>query len=279
MVGITRDWIIRQLSLGEFQSHRDIWRKSTLMAAKIAGFAYGIDVLSHILLSALGLLPYSLAYSLLIATVLTPPLAFFVALAAYSVMGFAIHDLGVSRNEHERLSRTDMLSGLANRRAFQQAFDQCRRDKVLVIFDIDRFKIINDSHGHAAGDTVIAAVANMLPTVFGEQCLCARIGGEEFAVFSGDMPFAEFAAQCEMARIKISRMRIDSENGKLGVSISGGIARAQPDQTFGMVFSHADKALYSAKSAGRDRIVFAFQADEPESDVDTASVSTGPAAA
>ena len=279
MVGATRKWILKQLFLGEFHSYRDVCRKSVWVGIKVSVLAYGLNLAAHLLIYGLGLLPYGLGDALVLATLLTPPITFILAVTAYIAVGFAIHDLGVSRNELDRLSRTDMLSGLANRRAFQEAFDACRREKMLVVFDIDRFKIINDSHGHSAGDAVIIAVANMLATVFGKRCLCARIGGEEFAIFGSDMPFPEFAALCEMARIKISRMRIDAETGKLAVSVSGGIARAMPDQQFGTVFSRADKALYSAKSGGRDRIVFAFQADEPACEGEPARAATKTAAA
>ncbi len=260
MVGMTRNWVVRQLSLGEFDSHRQVWRRSLVMACKIGLLAYVLDIVSHIILDAFGLLPYSLVSSMIIATVLTPALGFFLALTSYLVIGFAIHDLGVSRNELERLSRTDTLSGLANRRAFLDRFDRCDREKAMLVFDIDRFKSVNDTYGHLAGDKVIIKVANMLSTVFSDRCFCARIGGEEFAVFCDDMAFAEFAALGEIARQSIAGMRIETEDGGFSVTVSGGLARAFPDEQFGEVFSRADKALYSAKSGGRNRIVLCYEA-------------------
>jgi diguanylate cyclase (GGDEF)-like protein len=260
MLGMTRNWIVSQLSLGEFDSHSHVWRRSIVMACKIAGLAYGLNLVSHFVLYGSGLLPYSLVSSLIIATVLTPPLSFVVALIAYSVIGFAIYDLGVSRSELERLSQTDTLSGLANRRAFLDQFDQCDREKAMLVFDIDRFKVVNDTYGHAVGDEVIIRVAQMLADVFSERCMCARIGGEEFAVFSSDMPFAEFAALGEIARMRIAGIRIETEGGSFSITISGGLARALPDEQFGEVFSRADKALYSAKSSGRNRIVQRYDA-------------------
>ena len=83
----------------------------------------------------------------------------------------------------------------------------------MVVFDIDSFKAINDGHGHSTGDTAIAEVAKELSAVFGERSLCARIGGEEFAVFSSDVPFAAFAALAETARIRIARLRISADAG------------------------------------------------------------------
>ena len=271
MVDMTRKWIVRQLLLGEFSSYRDVWHKSPWVGLKVSALAYAFNLAAHFLIYGLGLLPYDLGAALVLATLLTPPITFILATGAYLVVGFAIHDLGVSRAELERLSRTDMLSGLANRRAFQETFDQCRRDKILAVFDIDCFKKVNDTHGHSAGDAVIAEVASTLAAVFGKQGVCARIGGEEFAVFSSDMSFSEFAALCEMARIRIAAMRIDAETGKLVVSVSGGIARALPDETFGLTFTRADKALYAAKSGGRNRIVHSCDADEQALDVEQAN--------
>jgi diguanylate cyclase (GGDEF)-like protein len=266
MVGMTRNWIIRQLSLGEFDSHRDVWRKSTVMAVKIGLLAYVIDVVSHIMLDAFGLLPYSLVSSLIIATVLTPALGFSLALTSYMVIGFAIHDLGVSRNELERLSRTDTLTGLSNRRAFLEQFDRCDRDKAMLVLDIDHFKTVNDTYGHLAGDEAIVRVAAMLLKVFSDRCVCARIGGEEFAVFCQDMAFAEFAALGELSRRKIAAMRIATKDGEFSITVSGGMARALPHEEFGAVFSRADKALYAAKSGGRDRIRFHYETRDQAGD-------------
>ncbi|WP_052161199.1 GGDEF domain-containing protein [Hoeflea sp. BAL378] len=266
MVGMTRNWIVNQLMLGEFRSYRDVCRKSVLVALKVSVLAYGLNLAAHFLMYGAGLLPYSLREALIVATVLTPPITFIIAVGSYMIVGFAIHDLGVSRAELERLSRTDMLSGLANRRAFQDTVDQCARDKAMVVFDIDRFKTINDTHGHSTGDTAIVAVARILADAFPEPCLCARIGGEEFAVFSADMPFADFAALAEIARVRIAGLRIGAGAAAFGVTVSGGIARGRAEQTFGEIFSRADTALYEAKTGGRNRIVLAPQADRPARD-------------
>ena len=255
MTGMVRNWIVRQLMLGEFGSYQEVCRKSVWVALKVSVLAYGLNLGAHFLMYGFGLLPYSLGAALIVATLLTPPITFILSVTAYLAVGFAIHDLGVSRRELERLSRTDMLSGLANRRAFQDAFDACERDKAMVVFDIDRFKTINDSFGHSTGDTAIAEVANMLAAVFGDRSLVARIGGEEFAAFSSDMQFAEFAALAEIARVRIAGLRISAGMGDFGVTVSGGICQAWADQKFGDSFTCADKALYAAKTGGRNQIV------------------------
>ena len=259
MVSVIRRWIVDQLMLGEFASYRDVCRKSVWVALKVSLVAYGLNLCCHFLLYGFGLLPYDLGSALIIATALTPPITFVVSVAAYIAVGFAIHDLGVSRAEFDRLSRTDMLSGLANRRAFLEQFDRCDRDKAMLVIDLDRFKSVNDTYGHMTGDEVIVKVAQMLAKVFSERCMCARIGGEEFAVFCWDMPLAEFAALGEVARLRIAGMRIEAGEGGFSVTVSGGLARALPEEQFGEVFSRADKALYAAKSGGRNKIVLCHE--------------------
>ena len=263
MVGMTRNWIVNQLMLGEFRSYRDVCRKSVLVALKVSVLAYCLNLASHFLLYGTGLLPYSLGEALVVATILTPPITFVISVGSYMIVGFAIHDLGVSRAELDRLSSTDMLSGLANRRAFQDAVDRSGSDAAMAVFDIDSFKTINDTHGHAIGDAAIAAVAGLLAETFPEPCLCARIGGEEFAVFSADMPFGEFAALAEIARVRIADLRLDAGTEAFRVTVSGGIAPGRAGQSFGEIFSRADQALYAAKSGGRNRLVFASQAEQP----------------
>jgi diguanylate cyclase (GGDEF)-like protein len=259
MVSVIRGWIVDQLMFGEFASYRDVCRKSIWVAFKVSLLAYGLNLCAHFLLYGFDLLPYRLGSALIIATVLTPPITFAVSVTAYIAVGFAIHELGVSRAEFEKLSRTDMLSGLANRRAFLEQFDHCEQDKAMLVIDLDRFKSVNDTYGHTAGDEVIVKVGQMFAEVFSDRCLCARIGGEEFAVFCRGMSFAEFAALAEVARRRIAGMKIETKDGGFSVTVSGGLARALPEEQFGDVFSRADKALYTAKAGGRDRIVLCYE--------------------
>lgn len=255
MVVATRNWIVRQLTLGEFNSSSDVVRRSCRMALKIAAIAYAMNVLAHFALYGLGLMPYDLMPALVLATALTPPVSFIVAVIAYSVVGFAIHDLAVSRRELERLSRTDMLSGLLNRRAFQDAFDAASGDVTMILFDVDRFKSVNDTYGHKAGDDVIVAVANMLRSIYGDGHVCARIGGEEFAILSPLSADGDSLALAEAARLKIAGTPIAVASGSIQVTISGGIARSTVSRGFAEIFAAADSALYLAKAGGRNRII------------------------
>ncbi|MBC7283601.1 GGDEF domain-containing protein [Hoeflea sp.] len=263
ILGAARNWIIGQLTLGEFDSRRHVWHKAIVMACKIALFAYGINLVANLGMYQFDLLPFSLSAGLIAATILTPTIAFSVALAVYVVLGFAIYDLGVSRAELEHLSRTDMLSGLANRRDFLEKFDRCDLEKTLMVIDIDRFKLVNDNYGHSAGDEVIANVADMLASVFGDRGVCARIGGEEFAVFSAKLSFAEFAALGEVVRNRIAGTPTRVQGGSVSVTISAGITRALPEHKFRETFSRADKALYDAKTGGRNRIVLFYDTAPP----------------
>lgn len=254
MGSATRNWIVGQLSLGEFASRRAVVSRSIWMAAKIAMLAYAMNICAHFALVALDLLPYALFPALVIATVLTPPVSFIVAVIAYSVVGFAIYDLGVSRAEFERISRTDMLSGLINRRAFQSAFEASGGEASLVLFDIDRFKAVNDTFGHSAGDDVIVAVADVMRRSFSRGEICARIGGEEFAVLS-DEPPCDLVQRVEHVRESIMALKVPAGERQVRVTISGGIADVVAGRAFGEIFSEADRALYVAKASGRNRIV------------------------
>ncbi|GEO83790.1 MULTISPECIES: GGDEF domain-containing protein [Alphaproteobacteria] len=251
----TKNWIVRQLTLGEFSSRRAVVSRAVWMAAKIAMLAYGMNICAHLGLVSLGLLPYDLWPALVIATVLTPPVSFMVAVVAYSVVGFAVYDLAVSRAEFERISRIDMLSGLLNRRAFQRAFNDAGGDASLVLFDIDRFKAINDTFGHSVGDDVIAAVADVIRAGFTQDEVCARIGGEEFAVLWSSARVESIAERVEQVRERVAALEIPCGAKRVSVTISGGIADLPHGRSFNEIFSEADRALYVAKASGRDRIV------------------------
>jgi diguanylate cyclase (GGDEF)-like protein len=162
--------------------------------------------------------------------------------------------------ELRRLAETDPLTALLNRRSFVEkanltiaACDEQGEDTSLIIVDLDRFKSINDSHGHAAGDAVIRAFADLLlGMVRSDDDLVGRFGGEEFAVF---LPHAGAAAARLMAeRIQVSlsirRMPV-SETLALEVSASFGCATRLPGESFTAFIERADRALYRAKNDGR----------------------------
>ena len=262
MFDLVHVWVIRQLTLGEFSSRRAVVSKAAFMAAKIAVFAYLLNIVGHLILVALGLPPYPLGAALVVATMLTPPVSFVVAMIAYSVVGLAVYDLGMSRQRFEMLSRTDMLSGLMNRRAFLDTFERTRGDVALILLDIDRFKSINDTLGHKAGDDVIVRVAQCLTDLLGEGATVARIGGEEFAVLLVGPRNDEALKVAQSICHSVEAMGFEVAGLPVSVTISGGVSAGVSELGFSELFSAADRALYLAKASGRNRIVHARELAE-----------------
>ncbi|MET0617109.1 MAG: diguanylate cyclase [Luteibacter sp.] len=163
------------------------------------------------------------------------------------------------RREHT-LALTDQLTGLPNRMAYERHMAAVERDVresgravCVAAFDIDHFKTINDSFGHAAGDAVLRIVGQTLARELPAPAFVARYGGEEFVVvFSGSAPEqALLAAQglCAM----VASLAFHASSKPVTVTMSGGITAFGADDTPARVFDRADSALYAAKRAGRNR--------------------------
>jgi diguanylate cyclase (GGDEF)-like protein len=154
----------------------------------------------------------------------------------------------------ERLSHEDPLTGLANRRRWDAelagvcAEARKREDLVgLVLLDIDRFKVINDRHGHAGGDAVLRQVAGLLSARVRSGDLVARLGGDELAVL---MPGADLDRTVELAeRLRTEAARLAPDGFEPGeISLSLGVAAAVGDQAHPLeLMSRADEQLYRAK--------------------------------
>ncbi|MEM8913234.1 MAG: GGDEF domain-containing protein [Planctomycetota bacterium] len=158
-------------------------------------------------------------------------------------------------------ARTDGLTGLFNRRAFDQKLDELfaiYRDGgsafSLVLVDIDKFKMINDNYGHPVGDVVLQQVASKLETVK-DVLIVARFGGEEFAILT-DTPIRMAAQHMNEFRKRLSAEPIVAGGDRLNVTISVGLARCGDDLIIGPIVRRADEALYAAKNRGRDRVYF-----------------------
>jgi diguanylate cyclase (GGDEF)-like protein len=117
-------------------------------------------------------------------------------------------------------------------------------------FDIDHFKVVNDTHGHDAGDQVLQALGRILRARMDRECISARLGGEEFVVlFAGRTP-----VQVEEL-VREVREEFEREVAAFKVTVSAGVAHRQPAEPMDQHLRRTDIALYEAKRAGRDRLV------------------------
>jgi len=161
--------------------------------------------------------------------------------------------------ELKRLSETDPLTGIMNRRRFfEQAENRYARQPdhalAVLILDLDEFKMINDRHGHSAGDVVLQEFAQRCSAAIGEDGLFARLGGEEFVALLADTPARSAAETAEAVRVAIDGRNFEIARGPLHVTVSGGLALRSGDEELSQTISRADEALYAAKHAGRNRI-------------------------
>jgi two-component system cell cycle response regulator len=173
--------------------------------------------------------------------------------------------------ESQRLAATDSLTRLTNRRAFSAAvsleISRAHRHAYplsLILLDIDLFKKINDTRGHSAGDRVLAALGNLLgSSLLRRTDLAARWGGEEFVVAYLSTPADGALIAAERLRAAIEALIIeDDEQLLIPVTASIGLAELRPDETLEQLVARADRAMYLAKSAGRNRV----QVSEPRPD-------------
>ena len=156
----------------------------------------------------------------------------------------------------DELSRTDPLTGLLNRRALLGS-DQEPTPQVmaLVIADIDRFKTVNDTQGHMAGDEVIKMVGRAMEAELGTFGRVGRLGGEEFALVSPSIATEELMTGLWDFRDRIAATPIIVGSASVRVTISIGVASRKEGQSFAELFVEADRALYLAKASGRNRVV------------------------
>jgi two-component system, cell cycle response regulator len=176
----------------------------------------------------------------------------------------ALHDELARRNaELEQLARTDVLTGLANRRhaddvlrATIASARRHRRTLSAVLVDVDNFKSVNDLHGHAAGDAVLREIAVRLTAGLREEDTAARWGGEEFLLLLPDS--SDAGVVCERLRAAVGGRPMNVHGLlELPVTASFGWAPWSGDETGEALIGRADVALYAAKAAGRDRVVAA----------------------
>jgi len=156
-------------------------------------------------------------------------------------------------------SETDALSGLLNRRGFERRADAAMLAAIdqglpvsLVIVDIDNFKSVNDTYGHAAGDKVIAAFSVFLASLATDHHVAGRIGGEEFAIMLPGSNLMAARLFAEGARSALAGMPVEGFPETRRVTASFGVAELLPGESASSLMRRADAALYEAKNSGRD---------------------------
>jgi diguanylate cyclase (GGDEF)-like protein len=172
-------------------------------------------------------------------------------------------ELQRQNQELEHLARTDKLTGLPNRRAFDESLDRelARSVRVgspvsLILIDVDRFKNCNDIYGHSAGDCVLQKVGQIIRETIRTVDIPARYGGEEFAVIMPHTDGPGALTVAERIRRAIAATPVDFEGQTLQVTVSIGITTIQDassPRAFVMAMRSADDALYEAKVGGRNK--------------------------
>lgn len=170
-----------------------------------------------------------------------------------------------------RLADRDELTGLYNRRAFmrmaEEALARTRSrggELSLILFDLDHFKRVNDTHGHLVGDQVLRVAAETVMTALREADAAGRYGGEEFCVLLPGLGIPEALEVAERIRASLEDVRIDTPTGPLRISASLGVAGlAHGATTVPDLLALADAALYRAKDGGRNRVELAVAGNAP----------------
>ncbi|MBP2291468.1 GGDEF domain-containing response regulator [Azospirillum rugosum] len=170
--------------------------------------------------------------------------------------------------ELRRMATTDPLTGLWNRRRFLELAEgelsrlrRYARPVSVLMLDIDHFKAINDTHGHAAGDEALCRLADRCRAELRETDHLGRLGGEEFAIVLPETGLGEAVEVAERLRLSLSDMPVRLGDTTLHMTVSIGVAACRDgDASIDRALGRADRALYAAKGGGRNRVV----ADAPE---------------
>ena len=186
-------------------------------------------------------------------------LAFLRQLVALTQTADLLDALAAREEDLLRQAHSDPLTGLGNRAFLLTRLDAAlagrRRtgaEVVVLYVDLDDFKLINDTHGHEAGDQVLCAVARRLAGLVGPADAVARLGGDEFALLLVGTPDADAVAQRVLA-VLAEPVQVGLRRFSAGGSV-GLVAAEEPDDTGGLLMLHADIALYTAKQDGKGRV-------------------------
>lgn len=170
-------------------------------------------------------------------------------------------ELQLEKERFERLSSTDSLTGIANRRHLQQRLSEeqarCQRAGQalsVILLDVDHFKQINDRYGHQAGDAVLVEMAHRLHKVLRQEDVLGRWGGEEFLIVLPGLDCVRARVVAERLRTAVSAVRFDCDGQSIAVTVSIGVDEVAVSDSIDTLVSRADVHLYEAKSAGRNRV-------------------------
>jgi diguanylate cyclase (GGDEF)-like protein len=194
----------------------------------------------------------ALEISLVSAALVTP-------LVAFPLLRL-LSDLEATRVQLDILATRDELTGIPNRRHFllqaDREWSRCRRyemDAAFLMIDVDRFKQVNDQHGHLAGDLMLREISRVIGDTLRQPDLLGRFGGEEFTVF---LPHADPLGALDVAeriRDRIAQLRLEWHGKKIRTTVSiGSVALDASHDTLGALIADADLALFAAKAAGRN---------------------------
>jgi diguanylate cyclase (GGDEF)-like protein len=175
----------------------------------------------------------------------------------------SLHRATVLQREFERDATVDALTGLYNRRWWDERFERLltRAERsqsplTIIVIDVDRFKLYNDNYGHISGDAVLRTVGKVLSSNLRPTDVAARYGGEEFVVALPSTDVAGAVIAAERVRQAVADTTIEDPTGERlpSITISLGLATLRPHESSESLFSRADAALYVAKRRGRNQV-------------------------
>lgn len=177
---------------------------------------------------------------------------------AMTLIAACIHDL---LHRAREIGELDDLSGLASRRAFEDRIldmlDEAAPGNAplsIIVADLDHFKKVNDIFGHQAGDAAIAAFGKLIADSIRDRDAAGRIGGEEFCIAAWNCSAGDATSMAERLRLSLLSTEVAGMPDGHRLTASFGVAEWRPGESYGTLFSRADRALYAAKNGGRDRI-------------------------
>ncbi len=232
------------------RNERELVRYVAQVAAFALAFALAVDVVNQLAFFVdWGRCLRSWSVTTVVCLVVATPIA-------YSI-GHAHLELFRAKELADALGRADSLTGLSNRRALiEDAESALAEVSALTIFDIDRFKSVNDAYGHLVGDAALRTVGRMMQEELGALGLVARVGGEEFALLTSRASLEDMVERLLAFRDRLRATPILIDDVTLRVTVSAGVALRENGDGFDRLYGLADRALYDAKAAGRNQIRF-----------------------